>query len=170
MIKKILSATVITFQLSSLSFAAYNDRLLDLTSDSLNTKISAGVLITAPLIQEKLGFLYTLEGVEEKYKQSEDFNRFYAEVIVMKDVTPDFIQFAQNCHSLYETLEPGSKEQTAIYLLLEKVSKKYLKTRESLRRHRAFIESTDDRVFPQGTTHSDADKIFEMFSSRTSVY
>lgn len=171
MIKKTLGAAIIIFQLSS-SFAACNDKLLDLTSDGLNTKISAGVTITATMIQEKLGFLYTLDGIEGKYKQPEAFNRLYAEIIDMENITPDFLKFSQNCRSLYKSLEPGSKEQVAIYLLLEKVSEKYLQTREILRRHKAFIESTkDEEDFTQSNaTYGDADKIFDMFSSHTFVH
>jgi len=168
---KVAELMMITF-LGASGFASCNEKLLDLTSDGFRTKILSRVSISQSMVQEKLGFLYNLDEIEEKYQNAANFNSLYEKTITAEEVTPEFLAFSHTCHNLYES-SIEQKEKVAIYMLFERVSDKYLAILTRSKKHQAAMQLNRDKENNSGwgsSTYGDADKIFDMFSSHTFVH
>jgi len=167
MMIKLVEVVMITL-LTTAGFASCNDKLLDLASDGFRTKILSDMSITKPMIQEKLGFLYNTEEIEEKYKKSENFNALHEKSLSLEKATPEFLEFSQNCNELYENPALGLRERAAIHMLFEKVLEKYQTILEKSKKHRASMHSNVEKEtnYPWGgSTYGDADRFFDQFSS-----
>lgn len=149
-------------------FASCNDKLLDLASDGFRTKILSGVSIPKSMIQEKLGFLYSIDEIEEQYKHAANFNSLYEKSISSENATSEFLAFSQNCYDLYENSALGLREKAAIHMLFEKVADKYLAILKKSKKHQASMQSSGEGEENHrwgGSSYGDADRFFDQFSS-----
>lgn len=162
MYKYLLGAFVVSSQLIAPTLSSCNYKLLELESDSLNTKILTGISVTKPVILERLKFLYTDKDIEEKYKNPVNFDSLYQETLE-KGGNSGFVKFAQNCQELYKDPDLSPKTQSAIHLLLEEVSRKYLKIRKLADKHAELVIQSDgdENYYADKVACYAADKFFD---------
>jgi hypothetical protein len=160
-----LLAIVATTLLITSAFSSYNDKILDGVSGGFCTKIQSGISVSRPMIDRELNFVYGVDEIEEKYKNSSRFEELYTRTTSAEDTTQEFQTFAQNCRELYRSLDSGSKDGVAVHMLFERVAEKYADIMKRFKKHKERMEPSVDIENRQreNTAYGDADRIFAQF-------
>ncbi len=148
MINKLLGLAMITSQLANPSYG--NDlKLLEMEADAFAHKVWSKAPIAQHEIKTSLNFLKDSEKVKEKYRDPISFKTFYKHVMKQAgEEQENLLSFAKKCKTLYEN-EENEKSKTAIYILLEQVTRKYsqyLQIAAASSRNRNMRTKKDDRV------------------------
>ena len=122
--KKFIGIAIMAMQLANLAYGM-NYRRLDDEANTYYHRILSKEPNDKELIKSSFCFLSDNEKAEEKYLQPESFLKLYNEISPkVQDST--FQEFSNNCKKIFEESD-NARDKASVYLLLEKVSEKYLK-------------------------------------------
>ncbi len=163
MIGKILMTVLMISQFVTPSHSS-NIKLLDIEVDRWASRVWEGRFIREDDIKNSITFLYSLEGIDDKYLNPTSFNSYYEKAVSEIQNTDQvtggyFPKFASLCKKLYEET-PDTQSKVGFYMLFEGVTKKHLK--QVLKAKSLMAKKNSDNL-GVSNTFSDSLDLFKRF-------